>query len=368
MTPIGLLFLTVAAFMFVMAAEEGWPQEAVWVDVRALTVEGQAWTDTASPFDRLPAKAKGLVPDPVWGLGTNSAGIAVRFITDATAIGVRWKLRSGTLAMNHMPATGMSGVDLYVRMPPDQQKPPGQIWHWVAIGRPEAQENEKTLVSGIPKGEHEFLLYFPLYNGTLSCELSVPDGATLSPAPPRGKPVVFYGTSITQGGCASRPGMAYPAIIGRMLDVPTVNLGFSGNGKMDLSVVALLAEIDAAAYVIDCCPNLTPELISERTGPLVHTLRQARPNTPIVLVENVEYQASAFLPGLRNSYQSKNAAFRAEYEKLVTEGVKGLFYVAGERLFGDDGEATVDGTHATDLGFLRQAQALAPILREALGL
>jgi hypothetical protein len=365
LSPTGISLAMAALMVALMTADDALAQEAkekVWTDVRTLTVEGQGWADTAAPFERFPARARGVVPDPVWGLSTNSAGIAVRFVTDATAISARWTLRSSGLAMNHMPATGMSGLDLYVRMPVDQQKPPGQIWHWVAVGRPEAQTNEVALIGGIPPGEHEFALYLPLYNGATSVELSVPEGAKLQKAPERGTPVVFYGTSLTQGGCASRPGMAYPAIIGRMLDRPTVNLGFSGNGQMHPPVVDLLAELDPAAYVIDCCPNMGPDLITERTAPLVHRLREAHPDTAIVLVENIEYQAAAFLPGTRNGYRAKNAAFRAQYEALVAEGVTGLTYVEGDPLFGDDGEATVDGTHATDLGFLRMAQALAPVL------
>jgi hypothetical protein len=357
-TPIALAMLVV----LLMAAEDGWGQERVWTDVRALTVEGQGWTDTAAPFDRFPAKAEGAVPDAVWSLSRSSAGIAVRFVSDADSIAARWKLTSSGLAMDHMPATGMSGVDLYVRMPVDQQKPPGQTWHWIGVGRPTQQTNEGVLAGGIPAGEHEYILYLPLYNGTASLELGVPEGAKLAAAAPRGKPVVFYGTSITQGGCACRAGMAYPAIVGRLLDVPTINLGFSGNGQMHAPVVDLLAELDAAAYVIDCCPNMTPELIAERTGPLVRRLREAHPDTPIVLVENIEYQASAFLPGMRGAYQGKNAALMAQYEALVAEGVTGLTYAEGDALFGDDGEATVDGTHATDLGFLRQAQGLAPVI------
>jgi hypothetical protein len=337
------------------------------VDVRTLTIEGQGWTDTAAPFDRFPAKAQGVVPDGVWGLSRSAAGIAVRFLADSDQIWARWTLTSSGLAMTHMPATGMSGLDLYVRMAPEAQQPPGQTWHWVAVGRPEKQTNEVLLAGGIPAGIHEFILYLPLYNGVSSVELAVPEGKTLRKAPERGKPVVFYGTSITQGGCACRTGMAYPAIVGRMLDVPTINLGFSGNGQMHAPVVELLAELDPAAYVIDCCPNMSPDLLTERTGPLVRTLRAARADTPIVLVENIEYQASAFLPGARSGYRSKNAAFRAQYEALVAEGVKGLTYVAGDPLFGDDGEATVDGTHATDLGFLRMAEGLAPVLAEALG-
>lgn len=161
--------------------------------------------------------------------------------------------------------------------------------------------------------------------------------------------------------------MAYPAIIGRWLDCPTINLGFSGNGKMDPPITDLLCELDVAAYVIDCLPNMSADLVTERTAPLVRKLREARPDTPIVLVENIEYQAAAVLPGTHRSYTSKNEALRAVYEKLVADGVKGLTYIEGTPLFGDDGEATVDGTHATDLGFLRQAEGMLPVLRKLLG-
>ncbi|MBM3500466.1 MAG: hypothetical protein FJX74_17550, partial [Armatimonadetes bacterium] len=167
--PIAVATLTIA----LLAAAEGLAQEAerAWTDVRTLTVEGQGWTGTEAPFDRFPAKAKGVVPDAVWSLSRSSAGIAVRFLTDANSIAARWTLTSSGLAMTHMPATGMSGLDLYVRMPPDQQKPPGQVWHWVGVGRPEKQSNEAVLVGGIPPGEHEFILYLPLYNGAASVEL-----------------------------------------------------------------------------------------------------------------------------------------------------------------------------------------------------
>jgi len=264
----------------------------------------------------------------------------------------------------------MSGVDLYIRMPEERQKPPGQQWHWVGAGRPAAQENEVGLASGIPEGEDEFLLYLPLYNGVNSVEVGVPAGATIAPGPERlgnrARPIVIYGTSITQGGCASRPGMAYPAILGRMLDWPTINLGFSGSGRMDAPVVDLMAEIDAAAYVIDTLPNMDPASVTERTGPLVARLREAHPDTPIVLVENIEYQASAVLPAPKRGYMAKNEALRVEFDKLRDAGVTGLTYVEGDELFGTDGEATVDGTHATDLGCLRMAEGLLDIMRDVL--
>jgi len=333
--------------------------QKLWYDARGLTLEGKGWGDTEKPFSRLPAKAHGVVRDPVWNLGAHSAGICVRFVTDSDQISARWKLTSDTLAMVHMPATGVSGLDLYVR--------DGAQWRWIGVGQPKENPADAVLAQGIPKGAHEFMVYFPLYNGTESLEIGLPASATLAKAAVRPKPMVFYGTSIVHGGCASRPGMAYPAILGRRLDRSVINLGFSGNGPLDAEVGVLLAELDASAYVLDCAPNMSPVLVTERTEPFVKALRKARPNTPIILVENIQYQAGAFLPGPRQSYVDKNNALRAAYERLKAEGVTGLHYVPCDALLGDDGEATVDGTHPNDLGFMRMADALEPALRSALG-
>ncbi|NQT51212.1 SGNH/GDSL hydrolase family protein, partial [bacterium] len=216
-----------------------------WADATQWPIEGKGWADTERSFDRLPAKAKATVRGGVWGLSRHSAGMAVRFRTDATSLHARWELLSAGLAMNHMPATGVSGLDLYA------QDDKGR-WRWLAVGRPVRQKNQARLASGLPKGMRSYLLYLPLYNGTNALELGVPAGATLEPLPPRTtKPMVFYGTSIVHGGCASRPGMAHPAILGRRLDRAVINLGFSGSGTMDAPVAELLAELDASAYVID---------------------------------------------------------------------------------------------------------------------
>ncbi len=336
--------------------------EWLWYDAKGLTIEGKGWTDTDRFYDRLPVRAKGAVPDPVWSLSRHSAGICVRFSTDAEKISARWKVLNDNLAMPHMPATGVSGLDLYVN--------DNGVWRWIGNGRPGGQSTQAVLATGIPAGNREYMVYLPLYNGTESLEIGVAPTATLSKAPARPagkeKPVIFYGTSITQGGCASRPGMAHTAILGRRLDRPVINLGFSGNGKLDAELGKLIAEVDAAVYVLDCAPNMPPEMITERTEPFVTALRAARPDTPIVLVENISYQAGAFLPGARAGYTDKNKALRAAFERLTEKGIQGLSYLPGETLLGSDGEATVDGTHPTDLGFQRMADAFEPVLRKAL--
>jgi hypothetical protein len=333
----------------------------VWFDIRDLGIEGQGFRDTKAPYDRLPARAEGKVRDAVWNLSRDSAGMCVRFVTDSPAVHCRWTLTKANLAMPHMAATGVSGVDLYVKT--------DRGWRWVACGRPTAQSNNAALISGIAAGRREWLLYLPLYNGVSSVEIGIGKPSQISPLPRESsaaRPIVFYGTSITHGACASRPGMVHTAILGRRLDRPVINLGFSGNGRMETEVVELINEIDAEMYVIDCLPNMTAAEVTERTGPLVALLRKEHPNTPIVLVEDRTYADAHINPAKRERNDSSRIAFKAEYDKLVAAGVKGLSYIPGEHLLGDDDEGTVDSSHPTDLGFVRQADAMETVMRPLL--
>lgn len=356
---IALRPLSVADLERVAAPTTQDPKAAVlWYDAQRLTIEGKGWADTEKPYDRLPAKAKGVVRAPVWNLSKHSAGLCVRFVTDSEKISVRWTVTGENLAMNHMAATGVSGVDLYVK--------DGATWRWLGVGRPTKPTNESVLADGIPVGTYEYAMYLPLYNGTKSLEIGLnPKAAMYKPSPrpaSHAKSICFYGTSITQGGCATRAGMAYPAILGRMLERPTINLGFSGNGQMEPEMASLLAELDVAVYVLDALPNMQKQMVAERVVPFVEILRKAHPDTPIVLVENLPYQYTLFLPKPRQEQKDKNQTLRAAYEQLVKKGVRNLTYVPGSDLVGHDGEATVDGAHLTDLGFLRFANTIKPEL------
>ncbi len=335
--------------------------DLAWYDVGQWGVEGRGWSHTERYFDRLPAKAKGVVRDAVWNLSRHSAGMCVRFRTNATSIRARYELLSPGLAMSHMPATGVSGLDLYAQ--DDQQR-----WRWLAVVRPSAQTVRAEIISGIAPGTRAYTIYLPLYNGVQTLEIGVPAGAEFEPIAPRStKPLVYYGTSIAHGACASRPGMAFPSILGRRLDVPVLNLGFSGNGRMEAEVGALLAELAPCVYCIDCLPNMQGPEVAARTEPLVRQLRRARPETPIVLIEDRTYTNTPFLPSRRERHRASRAALKAAYEKLIADGVQQLSYVAGEDLLGDDGEAATDGSHPSDLGMMRMADALEPVLRPLVG-
>lgn len=341
-------------------SEDEEPKELDWHDAREWGVEGKGWSDTKRYFDRLPGKAEGVIRDRVWELSRHSAGMCVRFETDAPEIHVRYGLLLERLAMSHMPATGVSGVDLYAQ---DAQG----IDRWVAVARPQEQTVEAPLAEGLTPGMRRYTLYLPLYNGTESLEIGVGKGETFEPVPPRDeKPIVFYGTSIMHGACASRPGMGIPAILGRRLRRPVINLGFSGNGRMEPEVGALLGELDPAVYAIDCLPNMNEGTVSERATPLVRQLRKARPDTPILLVEDRSFTNTPFFPARKERHRMSRAALRQAFRELKDSGVERLFYLDGDHLLGLDGEAATDGSHPSDLGMVRYADAYEPALRAIL--
>ena len=334
-----------------------------WHDVESWGLEGRAWPEQPRLrwYDRLPAAAEKTVTTNVWNLSRDSAGMMVRFQTDAPAISVRYKLFKERLALATMAAMGVSGVDLYARDAKGQ-------WRWVAASKPDKVLVEAELVNGLAPGSREYALYLPLYNGVDKLEIGVPPGASFTELAPRpAKPLVFYGTSITHGASASRPGMVHTAIIGRHFDVPVINLGFSGNGRMDAAVGDFLTGIDAAVYVIDCLPNMNPAQVLEKCGPLVKQLRAKRPTTPIILVEDRRYTNDWIRPGQAKFHTDNHAALKSVFDTLKKEGVTNLHYIPGDDLLGEDNEGAADGSHPNDLGFVRQAAVMEPIIRRALG-
>ena len=176
--------------------------------------------------------------------------------------------------------------------------------------------------------------------------------------PRTNRPIVFYGTSITQGGCASRPGMAYPAIIGRKLQRQTINLGFSGNARMDASVGELLISIDAGIYFIDCLANCTADLVRARGYSFIKALLDAKPDIPVIMVSHQLEPKARFSRPLENNLKEINRLWEEIYQRLLAEGYNQLRFIPADNLTGHDGESTVDGAHLTDLGFLRIAEEL----------
>jgi len=327
--------------------------DMLWKDAADLVISGKGWNDGIGAYHRLPDAAKGKVPDSVWRLGSHTAGLVVHFETDSQQIALQWMLTSSSLSMPHMPATGVSGIDLY-------RKDENGRWFYVLNARPTGKENAATINTGNASPQmRQYMIYLPLYNGVESLKIGVSEGSKFAQtAKSKTKPIVYYGTSIAQGACASRPGMAFTAILQRRLDRDIVNLGFSGSGKMEPEVADLIARIDASVFVIDCLWNLSgtdSDVIAQRVVNLAQTLRKAHPDTPILFVEQSSFKGP--FPTRPTIAQRKGI------DELRRRGVQNIHTVPGDDLVGKDGDGTVDGCHPNDLGMARHADVLEPILR-----
>ena len=328
-------------------------------DALQLQLIGKGFRHTMSPYDRLPSYLKGKVRDALWELGTNSAGLAVRFRTDSRLIAARYELTMDRV-MNHMAFTGIKGLDLYC-LEDDGH------WRYVITARPKGKVNDLILVNNMPRKEREFMLYLPLYDGIRSLEIGVDKeasiGIPLVESPRKSKPIVIYGTSITQGGCASRPGMVYSNILSRQLDKECINLGFSGNGRQDIEIAQALDSVDASCFVIDCIPNCTLQEVQEKTLPFMRRLRSKHPDVPIIMIEGHFFPQQHYDASLGEYLPKKHKEYRKAFDTLLSENPNNLFYVTSENISGADCEDTVDGIHLTDLGFMRMAKELYPIIK-----
>ena len=302
-------------------------------------------------YDRLPISYKEIVREPVWDLSKSSAGMSIRFLSNSKSINVKWTILNN-LKMNHMAETGIKGVDLYFKNKDN--------WQYLNTGRPDGIKNESTLIDNMSEEMREFKIFLPLYDGVLNIEVGIDSNSVIKkPLKNRNKSIIFYGTSITQGGCASRPGMAHTNIISRKLDLDCINFGFSGNGRMEQPIAKLISESKPLFYVIECMPNMiNPENVTNKTIPLVNTIRENNPEAPIVFVENFIPTSPILDKKRENEIRGMNLALKTEYQKMISDGYNNIFYVESKNAIGNDNEGTVDGVHFTDLGFLRYADFL----------
>lgn len=329
--------------------------QTVYYDATAFPLLGKISEETETKFERLPACLIDIVSRPdIWSLGKNTTGLAIRFRSNTTSVSAKWEVLLNK-SMNHMTETGVKGLDLYAW---ENDK-----WQFVNTGRPRGASTEQTIISNMTPQEREYMLFLPLYDGVKSLEIGVDSGSTMnSPQmnyPATEHPIVVYGTSITQGGCATRPGMSYTNILMRWMNREFINLGFSGSGKLDPEIAEVMAKRnDVGMFVLDFIPNVNVSQIKERTKNFVNILRKENPETPILFVETTIYPHSIFDTSTAKYLADKNNALRAEFDELKINGDNNIFYLEGDNLIGDDGEGTIDGSHLTDLGFIRFAKVL----------
>lgn len=301
-------------------------------------------------YHRLPLSLKNIVREPVWKLSKSSAGLSIRFLSNTSSIAVKWTVMNNN-RMNHMPDTAIKGLDLYFNNNGNFQ--------YLNTARPSGIENEFMLMQNMSNEMREYKMFLPLYDGVISIEVGIDSNSKIEkPSKSSSKPILFYGTSITQGCCASRPGMAHTNIISRKLNTEVINFGFSGNGRMEQPINELISESDPLLYVIECLPNMSPQQVTDRTIPLVRTIRKRHAKTPIIFVESFIYDRSALDLEDKAIINQKNEALKIEYTKMIEDGFNDVYFIESKNALGNDNEGTVDSVHFTDLGYMRYADYL----------
>lgn len=318
-------------------------------------------------FTRLPADIQHTLRKAKWDLGQNSAGLAIRFRTNSKCIGAEWQPLNN-FGMAHMTPTGVKGLDLYTLEDGE--------WLFVGAGQPYGKNPKNVFIRRMDGQMREYIMYLPLYDGIINLSIGIdstaviekPHVADLVPSK-NNLPIVFYGTSVTQGGCATRPGMAYPAIIERELHRETINLGFSGNGRMDKVLGDKIATIKASMFVIDCLANCTSQIVKDSTEHFIRAIASANPDVPILMVSNYCYPYQYLDAQFHKDTQEENALWKEFAEKFRKEGYNVRYidaYANGNMKkspIGPDHEGTVDGVHMTDLGFQRFAKFLMKYIK-----
>ena len=343
----------------------------VWhsADTLPLIGKGIDPASTVMRYQRLPDSMKTRVKrDAVYYLGTNSAGMAIRFASDAPAINVKWKSLYKNL-MNHQTPTGTRGLDLYTMLPDSS-------WTFVNSARPNLEDKNSSVnvISNMDPVMREYLLYLPLYDGIDSLYIGVgeqyaltaPKNDVLIPGADAPAPVVMYGTRLLQGGCAKRPGMAHSNILTRRFNRQMLNFGFSGNGQLDLEIAEILAAIpNPALYILDFVPNVNEQQIEEQMIPFVEIIEKAHPGVPIIFPEDPRFPHTRFDHKMRHEVNYRNLLMKEKFD-ILAKKYPNLYFLPSVDFAGHDHEAFVDGIHYTDLGFVRYADVLEPLIRQIL--
>ena len=309
-------------------------------------------------FRRMPQAVADAVSEGVATLSRNTSGGRVRFATDSPYVALRCELPA-VCDMPHMPRVGVHGFSLYadgvfcgIFAPPD-----------AADVR---REGGYTGILRFPgRKMREFVLYMPLYNEVSDVFIGLAEDAALTAGRPYTyeKPLLFYGSSITQGGCASRPGNSYDAVAARMLDSDFINLGFSGNCRGEPRMAEYLAGLECSVFICDYDHNAyTAEHLAGTHGPLFKTFRESQPDTPVVFLTKPDYHKDD------PTDVKKRKIVMKTYSDAVSAGDTNVYFIDGMRLFGRKSRdcCTVDGCHPNDLGFSRMADRVFPVLKRIL--
>ena len=328
-----------------------------WRDgIADLALEGRGYSETADPYTRLPATFKDVVTKSVWDLSRTTIGFHVRFTTDSDEVAVRWKVPPETLPPAYFTVMFFCGIDIYARGADG-------VWRHRNAAAPDFATGEGEFHLAWTPGE-ECMVYLPIRVRPERFAVGVKEGASFLPPHPRAtaKPVVHYGTSIVNGGMASRPGLVFPSIMSRLADVEVVNFGFSGAGRRELPMADVVAGVEASLYIVDCEWNMGVALAETNYEPFVRRLRDLRPGVPILLCGACT----------ENRVPRETEVFsRAVFGKLKAEDpVKwaDLHFLSGVDVLPNDDDCTMDHCHPNDYGFAQMGRVYADAVKKILAI
>src|SRR5699024_193054 len=321
-----------------------------FINGKDLSISGQtAFVDSQS-FHRISPDYLEKLPANVQEPATNSAGINVTFQMDSKSIRVQWQLNEYNELWNMTPLA-VNGLDLYGWN--------GKEWQFVASAAPWGIKNSVTFANNLDGRLRHYKIYLSLYTELKNIEIGVQETSVIKSANSSRLPekkVIIYGSSITQGASAARPGMAYPSIVSRRLHIETINLGFSGTGKMEIGMADIIGQLESGLIILDCVPNPSPEQIKRRTVPFVNKIRLQKPDVPIVMMESIFREKDYWDMTLGEKLKFQNSNFRKVYQQLVEEEDTQLYYLSRKELYSSNHSLMVDGTHLTTEGHLQVSE------------
>lgn len=328
-------------------------EDIVFYDVKEKPFDLRGVIFENGKFRRMPEADAAAVSGSIKILHSHTAGGRVRFITDSPYVAINVKY-GAQYKMPHCAFTGSIGFDLYVK------RDGVESYCNSFVPTVDIKESFEKVIDFTGNKEREFTINFPTYSEVCELYIGLSDKATVkAPTPYKtDKPFVFYGSSITQGGCSSRPGSCYTALVSRRFDADHINLGFSGSAKAEDAMAEYISRLDMSLFVYDYDYNANnPEQLANTHEKMFKTVRAANPDLPIIIMPRPNY-------GVTDT-DARHKIIKATYDNAVEAGDKNVYFISSRELMADcKYEGTVDNCHPTDAGFASMAKAVGAVVEK----